>query len=216
MARWGMVIDLTRCVGCYACMIACKQEHFVPPGVFWGRLLVTETGKYPRVRKISIPVLCNHCEEAICVKVCPTGASARRKDGIVTVDPDKCEGCRYCVVACPYQQRTYLQEKNKEYFPAQGLTEFEKIGQILYPHEARSVTKCNFCAERIDDGIRKGLKPGLDREATPACVNMCMVKARRFGDLDDPDNPVSVLIRERKAHPLRPELGSKPSVYYVD
>jgi Fe-S-cluster-containing dehydrogenase component len=197
-------------------MIACKQEHFLPPGVFWNRIVVVETGKYPRVRKISIPVLCNHCEAAICVKVCPTGASARREDGVVTVDSHTCEGCRYCVVACPYQQRTYLDDKSKEYFPAQGLTELEAIGGDLYPHTVGAVTKCNFCAERIDEGIKKGLKPGLDREATPACVNMCMVKARHFGDLDDPESAVSVLIRERKGHPLRPEIGSKPSVYYID
>ena len=216
MTRWGMVIDLKRCVSCYACMIACKQEHFLPPGVFWSRLLVTETGKYPRVRKVTFPVLCNHCEEPTCVKVCPTGASARREDGIVTVDSETCAGCGYCVLACSYQQRTHLKEKNREYFPGQGLTELEALGQSLYPHEVGTATKCNFCLERIDKGIEKGLKPGVDREATPACVNMCMVKARHFGDLEDPESTVSVLIRERKGRPLRPELGTKPSVYYID
>jgi phenylacetyl-CoA:acceptor oxidoreductase subunit 1 len=216
MTRWGMVIDLKRCVSCYACMIACKQEHFLPPGVFWSRLLVSETGRYPRVRKVTFPVLCNHCEKPICVKVCPTGASARREDGIVTIAADTCVGCGYCVLACPYQQRTYLEDNSKEYFPGQGLTDLEVMGRKLYPLEPGTVIKCNFCFERIDEGRRKGLKPGVDREATPACVNICMVKARHFGDLNDPESNVSILIRERNGHPLHPEFGTEPSVYYVE
>lgn len=215
MTRWGMVIDLKKCVSCYSCMIACKQEHFLPPRIFWSRLLVTEEGEYPRVRKVTYPVLCNHCKGAVCVDVCPTGASSRRKDGIVGIDASACTGCQYCVLACPYQQRTYFDGDGKEYFPGQGQTEMEVIGQKLYPLEPGTVIKCNFCLERIDGGIAKGLKPGIDREATPACVNICMVKARHFGDLDDPESNVSVLVRERNGRSLRPELGTEPSVYYV-
>jgi phenylacetyl-CoA:acceptor oxidoreductase 27-kDa subunit len=216
MTRWAMAIDLKKCLGCYACMIACKQEHFLPPGLFWNRLLVTETGEYPRVRKVTYPILCNHCKEAVCVHVCPTGASSRREDGIVTIDPDTCVGCQYCVLACPYQQRTYHGDNRKEYFPGQGQTEVEIIGLELYPLEPGTVIKCNFCKERIDDGIAHGLKPGIDREATPACVNTCPVKARHFGDLDDPESNVSMLVMKRKGHPLRPELGTEPSVYYLE
>ena len=216
MPRWGMVIDLKKCVSCYACMIACKQEHFLPPGIFWSRLLVTEAGEYPRVKKMTYPVLCNHCKEAVCVDVCPTGASSRREDGVVAIDAIACVGCQYCVIACPYQQRTYLRENGREYFPGQGQTEIEVIGQKLYPLEAGTVIKCNFCVEKIDEGIAKGLKPGVDRDATPACVNICMVKARHFGDLNDPASNVSVLVRERNGHPLRPELGTQPSVYYIE
>jgi len=216
MTRWGMVIDLKKCVHCYACMIACKQEHFLPPGIFWTRLLVSETGEYPQVTKWVYPVLCNHCKEAACVNVCPTAATTRRQDGIVTVDPDKCSGCQYCVIACPYQQRTFYADDKKGYFPEQGLTELEVIGQKLYPHQAGTVIKCNFCKERIDSGIQQGLKPGVDRQATPACVLTCPVKARHFGDLGDPDSNVSTLIRARKGYQLRPELGTEPSVYYID
>ncbi len=214
--RYGMVIDLKKCVSCYACMIACKQEHFLPPGMFWNRLLVTETGEYPRVRKATCPVLCNHCKKAVCVDVCPTGASSRREDGIVTIDADACVGCQYCVLACPYQQRTYYGNSKKEYFPGQGLTEMETIGKEIYPLQAGTVVKCTFCKERIDAGTKRGLKPGVDREATPACVITCMVKARHFGDFDDPESNVSMLVRERNGHPLRPELGTEPSVYYVE
>jgi Fe-S-cluster-containing dehydrogenase component len=216
MARWGMVIDLKKCISCYACMIACKQEHFLPPDIFWTRLLVSETGEYPQTTKWVYPVLCNHCKEAACVNVCPTGASTRREDGIVTVDPDTCAGCEYCVVACPYQQRTLYTDDKKEYFPGQGLTELEVLGRKLYPHQPGTVIKCNFCKERIDSGIQQGLKPGIDRQATPACVLTCPAQARHFGDLDDPDSNVSKLIAARKGYQLHPEWGTDPSVYYID
>jgi Fe-S-cluster-containing dehydrogenase component len=211
-----MVIDLKRCFGCYSCMIACKQENFLPPDIFWSRVLSTETGEYPQTVNLQVPVLCNHCKEAVCVKVCPTGASTRREDGIVEIDYDKCTGCEYCVIACPYQQRTFLEDDDKEYFPGQGLTEYEIIGRKLRPLQAGTVTKCNFCVKRIDAGIKAGLKPGIDREATPACVNQCPSKARHFGDLDDPKSNVSIKIRARKGRQLRPESGTEPSVFYVD
>ncbi len=215
MTRWGMVIDLLRCVGCYSCMVACKQEHFLPPEMFWNRLLIGETGKYPAVTKQMYPILCNHCKEAACLKVCPTGATTRSEDGIVAVNYDECVGCRYCVIACPYQQRTYYGDGSKEYFPGQGLTEYEIIGKQLYPLQVGTVVKCNFCRERVDAGLEKGLKPGVDREATPACVITCPAKARTFGDLDDPTSEVSRLIRERKGFQLHPEFGTDPSVYYL-
>lgn len=215
MPRWGMVIDLQKCIGCYSCLIACKQEHFLPPDIFWNRLLISETGKYPTVTKQMYPVLCNHCKEASCVKACPSGASTRREDGIVVIDYDKCVGCRYCVIACPYQNRTFYADGKKEYFPGQGLTELEAIGKKLYPLQVKTVVKCNFCVERIDQGIRQRLKPGVDREATPACVINCPVKARYFGDLDDPESEVSVLIKEKKGFQPHPEFGTDPSVYYI-
>ena len=215
MARWGMVINTHTCIGCYSCMIACKQEHFLPPGIFFARVLIGETGRYPSVRKLIYPVLCNHCEDPSCVDVCPTGATTQREDGIVTVDEDICIGCRNCLIACPYQQRSYLPKNEREYFPGQGLTPFEEMGKVVYPLEKGTVAKCTFCIERIDEGLKKGLTPGVDRDATPACVNACPVSARHFGDLDDPESNVSVLIRDKKAAPLHPEYGTQPSVYYI-
>ncbi len=215
MTRWGMVIDLRKCVGCYACMVSCKQDHFLPPNIFWNRLVVGETGKYPTVTKQLYPVLCNHCDEAACVKACPTGATSKREDGLVSINYDECVGCRYCLIACPYQQRTYYSDGKKEYFPGQGLTELELIGQELYPLQPGTVIKCNFCMERIDQGLAKGLRPGADREATPVCVNACPPKARTFGDLNDPDSEISTLIKQRQGLQLHPEYGTDPSVYYV-
>lgn len=214
MTRWGMVIDTKTCVACYACNLACKQEHFLPPGVAWNRLLVKEQGEYPSTRTLSYSVLCNHCENAPCIESCPTGATYKREDGIVVVDHDKCVGCTSCIVACPYQQRTLIDEI-RESFPGQGFTPFELIGQQLYPHKVDTVDKCVFCKERIDEGLANGLVPGVDREATPACVNTCMTRSRHFGDLDDPNSEVSVLIRQYGAQPLLPECGTNPSVYYI-
>jgi len=212
--RWGMLINLNKCVGCYSCVVKCKQEHFLPPGIMWGRLLISETGIYPKVTKQMYPVLCNHCKEAMCVKACPTGATQQREDGIIWIDQNKCVGCRYCLIACPYQVRSYYSEE-KEYFPGQGFTEWEEMRKRLYPLQVGTVLKCNLCRERIDEGIKRGLKPGVDREATPACVIICPAKARYFGDLDDPNSEVSSLIREKRAVQLHPEYGTDPSVYYV-
>ena len=216
MTKWGMVIDLRKCIGCYGCTITCKQEHFLPPDMFWTRLLVSETGEYPQVTTHVYPVLCNHCREAVCVKVCPSSATTRRSDGLVDIDYDKCVGCRYCLIACPYQQRTFYGNSKKEYFPGQGLTELEIIGKTLHPLPSGIVAKCNFCKEKIDEGMNKGLTPGMDREATPACVANCPVKARHFGNLDDPNSKVLKLIRQRKGFQLHPEFGTDPSVYYID
>lgn len=218
MPRWGMVIDVKRCIACWGCTISCKEEHFLPPKVFWNRVLIGESGKFPTSRKLIYPVLCNHCRDAACVDACPTGATYQREDGIVAIDYDKCVGCRACLVSCPYQQRTYYDAKKRdsEYFPGQGKTEFELIGEKLYPFQVGTVMKCNFCAERIDGGRQKGKEPGVDDEASPACVIACPVNARVFGDLDDPESEVSRLIMEKKGKPLRPEFGTEPCVYYID
>ena len=213
MARWGMTIDLLRCIACYACQISCKQAHFLPPGILWNRIIVGETGKYPMIRKHAYPVLCNQCKEAACVEVCPTGATTRREDGVVMIDYDKCVGCKYCVMACPYQQRTIYEDG--EQYPGQGLTAYELFGRQSHPYQEGTAVKCDFCSDRIDDGIAKGLKPGVDWDATPVCVNACPAKARHFGDLDDPESEVSRLIREKKGEQLKPQFETDPSVYYL-
>jgi Fe-S-cluster-containing dehydrogenase component len=214
--RWGMVVDLSSCVRCYGCLAACRVEHFLPMGIVWPKLVAMETGgEHPMVSTYS--VRCNQCKDAPCVEVCPTGATTRREDGIVTVDQDKCVGCRYCVIACPYQNRTFLsKDKDKGFFPGKGLTDFEKAGKKLYPHQLGTTEKCNFCVERIDAGLAKGLVPGKDREATPTCVNTCPARALTFGDLDDPESEISRLIREKKGFQLHPEYNTDPSIYFID
>lgn len=215
--RWGMVIDLVKCTRCHACVAACRIEHFLPLRVTWARLIAHETESGGKASISTIPVRCNHCQDAPCVKVCPTEATQQRPDGIVWIDHDKCIGCRYCVIACPYQNRTFLsKDKHPGYFPGYEKTRFEKIGEKLYPHQIGTTEKCNFCAEKIDAGLERGLRPGIDWDATPACVNTCQARAMTFGDLDDPDSTVSRLIRERGGFQLQEELGTEPSVFYVD
>ena len=196
--RWGMVINLVKCTRCHACIAACRIEHFLPLGMTWPRLIAWETDA-PGEELTTLPVRCNQCKEAPCVEVCPAEATKKRPDGIVYVDNNICVGCRYCVVACPYQNRTFFsRDKDPGYFPDHPRTRFEKAGRKLYPHVAGTTEKCDFCMERIDAGMAKGLVPGKDREATPACVNTCQARALTFGDLDDPNSEVSVLIKDKK------------------
>lgn len=175
-------------------------------------MLVKEQGEYPAVVKTITPVQCNHCKDAACVKVCPTGATARREDGIVFVDYDKCIGCRYCMMACPYGARDY-NSKSEGYYPGSGLQPFEEVGQRDL--QVGVAMKCTFCMEKIDEGIRKGLKPGVDRAATPSCVINCIGRAKFFGDLDDPASEVSELIRARRGEKMHEEFGTGPSIYYL-
>jgi phenylacetyl-CoA:acceptor oxidoreductase 27-kDa subunit len=211
-----MVINVTRCTRCHACVASCRIEHFLPLHVTWPRLIAWEVESRDKVDLVTYPVRCNHCHDAPCVKVCPTEATQQRPDGIVWVDQNKCAGCRYCVVACPYQNRTFLsKDKDSGYFPGYSRTGFEKKGKKLYPHQVGTTEKCNFCMERVDAGLAKGLKPGIDRDATPACVNVCQAQALTFGDLDDPESNVSKLIKENQGFQLHPEYGTDPSVYYI-
>jgi Fe-S-cluster-containing dehydrogenase component len=197
--RLGMVIDLKRCIGCYGCQLSCKAEHGTPPGVFRTRITKPESGQYPTVSLVPLPVQCNHCDDAPCVKACPTGASFVWDDtGIVDIDPDKCVGCRTCMMACPYSNRYFIEEQN---YYAQGPTRLE---QYHAPHnQVGTVTKCDFCRDRVMAG------------KLPACVANCPTIARHFGDLDDPSSEVSRLIRERGGFVLHPEQGTKPRVYYL-
>ncbi|MBM5811060.1 MAG: 4Fe-4S dicluster domain-containing protein [Gammaproteobacteria bacterium] len=204
MARWGMVFDLRRCIGCNACAVACKQENTLPSGVFFTRTLSEETGEFPYPSRRYIPTLCNQCREPPCERVCPTGATYARADGIVLVDSEKCIGCGSCMVACPYDQRTRIEAEvlKNGLFGAGQLTPFETQGYQRF--RAGTVAKCTFCHERVDAGL------------DPACVTTCPTDARVFGDLDDPDSRVSRLIRERRGRQPLPEKNTDPCVFYLD
>lgn len=200
------MIDLKRCIACYACVVACKIENKTPPGIFWARLIRAEGGKYPTVIRQPLPLLCMQCKEPECEKVCPTGATKRRPDGIVTVDPNLCMGCKYCVVACPYEARHFVDDW-KDYFtgtsnPSSPYFEYAK-NEWLSKYGKGVATKCNFCIERVEKG------------SLPACVEACPTEARIFGDLDDPESEVSILIKKRKGFQLHPEYGTDPAVYYL-
>ncbi|PRR68736.1 Tetrathionate reductase subunit B [Moorella humiferrea] len=126
--KYGMVIDLRRCVGCMSCTISCKMENGIPLGFFRSWVNMAEKGKFPEVRRYFQPRLCNHCEKAPCVRVCPVKASYRREDGVVLIDRDRCIGCGYCVEACPYHAR------------------------FINPN-TKVAEKCDFCRERMEKGL---------------------------------------------------------------
>lgn len=201
--RYGLLIDLKKCIGCNACTVACKVAHAAPPGVFLSKVLVEENGSYPHPKVTYLPTLCMHCEDAPCVAICPTAATKKREDGIVTVDPDACIGCRSCMAACPYGARTFLDEDPKPYFPGAAHTPFEEAVQARYGYRKGIVVKCDLCVDRVDEGKE------------PACVQSCITGARVFGDLDDPQSQVAQRIAMGDATQLAPERGTKPSVYYV-
>lgn len=205
MPKWGFVIDLKRCFGCYACEMNCKAERLTPPGVAWARVLKGERGKYPTVVRQALPILCMQCEEPECVKVCPTKATEQRPDGIVIVHKDQCVGCKYCAVACPYGARHFV-DKWTSYFPDdQPLTPLEEHAKKQWVEKfgEGAATKCDFCIDRVEKGLN------------PACINGCPAHARFFGDLEDPESEVSRLIKTERGFQLAPEFGTNPRVYYL-
>lgn len=221
----AMVIDTNRCVGCWTCAVACKEINNEPLGFWWNRVLTTAPnqsttaaapasenidvpyGVYPDLELAYLPVACQQCNDAPCVKVCPVQATFRRDDGTVLVDYNRCIGCRYCIAACPYGVRIF-NWGDAEYAPG-GIVgygeNYEVDGRLVFtPERPRGVVeKCTFCVERIDTG------------QVPFCVEACPLGARVFGDLNDPDSEVSELVNEGGAEQLYPELGTDPNVYYV-
>lgn len=205
MARYGMAIDLSRCIGCNTCAVACKVSNNLPKDVWWnvvhteGRDFAdTSKGTYGGEMQLSwLPVNCMHCENAVCEEVCPTGATVKRDDGIVTVDEETCIGCKSCMEACPYDVRRLI-ENEPEYY-----LELPIGDPAAKSHKGGTVEKCDFCAGRIDRGEK------------PACMELCPGRARYWGDLDDPESEVSQFLSGRNATVLLEEEGTSPSVYYV-
>ncbi len=205
MARMAMLIDLTRCIGCDTCTMACKQENGTPVDVFFARVLNIEAGEFPNVKRVYVPVLCNHCDNAPCLKSCPNKAIFRRPDGIVLIDQDRCRGTGACVTACPYGN-IFLTQQDRWYLPDDEPYETRYVRPRLNENVAR---KCTYCAHRVDVGLE------------PACVVSCPTKARIFGDLEDPESEVSRYIVEqreatkREPFHLLPEAGTDPAGCYL-
>ncbi len=206
--KWAMVIDQAKCTGCGYCTLACRAHNDVPPDISWNRVI--EVGNFGD-RKSYLSRPCMHCEHAPCVEVCPVKASYYRPDGIVMMNYDRCIGCRYCEVACPYGGRAFNWEKFTGPNPA-----VPKWGQPEVERRPRGVVeKCSFCYQRIDRGLAMGLVPGVDDEATPACVVACPVRARIFGDLNDEESEIYKILSETPSYRLREDLGTMPRVYYL-
>jgi phenylacetyl-CoA:acceptor oxidoreductase subunit 1 len=206
-----MVADLERCVGCQTCTAACRHANATSPAVQWRRVLDVESGTFPDVRRTFMPVGCQHCDDPPCMHVCPSTATRKRADGIVTIDYDLCIGCAYCDVACPYQARFKISAPSFAYGRSAMPNETEREDPSLIG----VAQKCTFCVSRIDSGLARGLQPGVAPEATPACVNACIATALHFGDADDPNSNVSRLLREQKHFRMHEEIGTGPRFYYV-
>ncbi|MCU0789888.1 MAG: 4Fe-4S dicluster domain-containing protein [Nitratireductor sp.] len=199
--KLGLVIDLDTCVGCHACVVACKEWNTggygaaladadaygaQPLGAWLNRVHTFEvTPADAPAQIVHFPKSCLHCDNAPCVTVCPTGASYKRsEDGIVLVDESMCIGCGLCAWACPY-----------------GAREMDPVAQVM--------KKCTLCVDRIyNENI-----PEIDR--VPSCVRTCPANARHFGDLADPHSDVSRLVAERGGRDLMPEMGTQPVNKYL-
>jgi phenylacetyl-CoA:acceptor oxidoreductase subunit 1 len=208
--RWGMTIDVNRCVGCQTCTVACKHANDTVPGVQWRKVLDVEVGRYPDVERLFLVTGCQHCAEPSCVPVCPTGATKQRADGLVTMDYDLCIGCASCAVACPYQARTIVHDK-PTYF---GITTPQET-HVAHDERVGVAQKCTFCIDRVDDGLEAGLRPGDDPLATPACASSCISSAIKFGDFNDPESQVSKLVANRDYFQMHEELGNDPQIKYL-
>lgn len=190
MATYGMVIDVSRCTGCYNCFLACRDEHagngHLPvaaaqpdSGHKWMDVQEHERGKFPRVRVDYVPLPCQHCAVATCISMSPDGSVYRRDDGIVIIDPEMAVGKREIVSSCPHR--------------------------AIFWNEALAVPqKCTLCAHLIDQGGKQ-----------PRCVEACPTQALVFGDLDDPDSEISNLRRSGAVENLHPEYGLQPLVGYI-
>ena len=224
-ARYGMVIDLDRCTGCGACMVACAVENNVPPaqpdatdrtGITWMRVYQIRNGaSFPENRTAFIPVMCQHCgHHTPCVSVCPQQAvDVDPATGIVGQMPQRCLGCRYCMTACPYHARYF-----NWWDPAwpEGLQ--KTLNPAVSPRMRGVVEKCNFCQGRLHAARaraaaagRENLEPG---EYQPACVEACPAGAIQFGDLADESSEVARCARSGDAFRLLEKLGTEPKVYY--
>ena len=226
MTRYGMVIDLSRCTGCRACMVACKVENNTPQANLWMYVFRFEEGEFPNTRVWFMPRPCMHCDNAPCVKVCPVGARHKREDGLTATDWDRCIGCRYCEVSCPYGVNYFNWKDPGENlylnWDDPDLAQFTDGESLPYsnpdldgeygPEQRRTagggrhkgvMEKCTFCVQRVAQGL------------LPACAATCSTHVIHFGDLDDENSEVSRVLREKASFRLLEEEGTEPNVYYV-
>ncbi|GKY86396.1 sulfate reduction electron transfer complex DsrMKJOP subunit DsrO [Sinisalibacter aestuarii] len=202
--RWGLLIDASKCdANCTDCVTACKVENGWGADAEHGHVSADQSPEWIRKvtlkdkstgREVSAPVMCQHCEEPPCVDVCPTGASMKREDGIVLVDKHICIGCRYCMMACPFKARSFVHEPITDQ-------------NVQSPRGKGTVESCNLCAPRIDSG------------RIPACVEACENaghSAILFGDLKDPESPISKALKEYDSVALRADLELNPGVRYTN
>jgi len=220
--KWTMIIDVAKCIGCHACTIACVSENKLPPGVGYRPVLEEEIGHYPDVRRRFLPRPCMHCQNPPCTKVCPVTATYKDAQGVTVVRYERCIGCRYCLVACPYGARTsdFAEWYTNGTPELPGKLLGRKTASEGYESDPASeygrkwpkrgggspignARKCHFCLHRLAVGM------------LPACVTSCVGRATFFGDRNDPESLVFSLLSSPRIHRLKEELGTQPAVYYL-
>jgi len=223
MRKWGMVIDLDRCTGCQACVVACKAENnvaFSGPAeeethraISWMSILTVLEGEYPDVKERFIPRPCMHCENPPCVKVCPVGATYKNPEGIVAQVYTRCIGCRYCTNNCPYTLKYFNYTRPR--WPREMK---EYLNPDVSKRQVGVVEKCTFCHHRLQKAKEKARfeKRALKEEDyVPACVQTCPTDALIFGDLENPKSEVHRLSKISRVFRLLEDLGTEPQVFYL-
>jgi molybdopterin-containing oxidoreductase family iron-sulfur binding subunit len=222
--RWGMVIDLDRCTGCGACVVACQQENNVPTlntsyenrgaQIEWMSQLWREPTEPEGLPEV-LPFPCQQCADAPCTKVCPVGATFKDDEGLTVQVWERCIGCRYCMAACPYSRRSFNWDE----------PEWDgNLVQLLNPDVATRprgvVEKCTFCSHRINavkENAKAESRAVTDEEVQrlPACATACPGVAITFGDLNDRNSMVNEQARSPRVFRLLEDLGTEPSVLYL-
>ncbi|HVV44346.1 MAG TPA: 4Fe-4S dicluster domain-containing protein [Bryobacteraceae bacterium] len=222
--RWGMAIDLDRCTGCEACVVACHAENNLAIStpeqaatgrtVHWMRVDRYYEGEFPDVKVKYMPVLCQQCDEAPCEPVCPTLATYHNPEGLNVQVYNRCVGTFYCANNCPYTVRFF-----NWFDPVWPEPMQMQLNPDVSVRFKGVMEKCTFCVQRIrrgkDDAAAAG-RAVADGEITPACVQSCPADALVFGDLNDPESRVSKLAESDRATQLLEEMGTKPKVFYLE
>jgi menaquinone reductase, iron-sulfur cluster-binding subunit len=224
--RFGMAIDLDRCLRCQACVVACAAENNVPPlgregrtksrPIHWMDMLVLPArGPFTGLGRGAVPIPCMHCEEPACTRVCPVGATYRADDGVVAQVWERCIGCRYCMIACPYSRRYYNLGA-----PAWPGGDPSSVNPDVAVRPAGVVEKCTLCDHRIRaryERARLDEEPltDADLQRLPACAATCPAEAITFGDLADPKSALSALLASPRAVRLLEHLGTGPKIFYL-
>ena len=225
MKRYGMSIDLDRCTGCGACMVACAVENNIPAapenandrkGITWIRVYKIDNGlAWPEHRTAFVPLLCQQCgHDTPCAHVCPQQAvDVDAETGIVGQMPERCLGCRYCMAACPYHARYF------NWWDPQWPAGMEKtLNPGAAPRMRGVVEKCNFCNGRLHAAQERAAAAGKREidpaDYIPACVEACPTGAIQFGDLNDAGSVAAHDAKRPESFRLLEKLGTEPKIYY--